>query len=564
MKLFSFLRLLVSLLLHLRYNSYLYERDERPNRQQSTHSMIGLLFSLMTFLFLRRRRVHQYGSYFTKRLEGMGPTYIKLGQILALRNDILPQSITEELKKLHSSTSYIIPFSVIRNIIETELKAPIDKYFSYIDETPMASGSIAQVHHASLKNKSQFIAVKVQKPNIEIIIQKELNTLSRVVFLLSKLKVLRRYHLPKIINDFTHYIMRELDFRLESQHIQKIQNNFQTNKQIVLPKVYNALTTRKILVMQYLKGKQITNRYALKDVGINVTKMAQVGAKAIMQMLFVDGLFHADPHPGNILLIGQSKIGFLDFGMVGKLTDKTRQNLFLYFFFMVSGKYEHALHYLLAIVNIDESTDIENFKKGFLIECLKWNTASHFEEAYLSQLILQIVHIATRHGISFPSDIIMAIKALITVQGVSEILDPSMKFTKFVQVYLYNMLQEQWDIDIFQKQIKGLIPELVLLMKTLPDALIQTIQTISSGQIPIYITNQIKQPAKLPAQNKSPLIMGSCLMFSSSILFASPHITSLIEKWILSWQNVPIIPGILLASSLILFLKYLLSSKNQS
>ncbi|NNM67018.1 MAG: AarF/ABC1/UbiB kinase family protein, partial [Spirochaetales bacterium] len=259
-------------------------------------------------------------------LEDLGPTFVKMGQIFSNRPDLLPESLLVELRKLQDSVQ-AFPFETVREIVESELEAPMEKNFLSFDPVPVASASVAQVHKAQLLD-GRTVAVKVLRPHVEENVALDLEILSRIGFWFEKI-VLRSDVLDTraILEEFARTLSKETDFRNEALYQIKFALNFKGDPDILVPKVHRELSTKRILVMDFVVGLHPLDWQGYVQAGLSRKQIAQRGAELLLKQVFVHGFFHADPHTGNILILTDGRVAFLDFGMMGVLFDRHRDHL---------------------------------------------------------------------------------------------------------------------------------------------------------------------------------------------------------------------------------------------
>lgn len=295
------------------------------------------LFGLETEEDLKPQKIRE-------TLEYLGPSFIKLGQILSIRPDIVPQSIIRELIKLQDKASQI-DFQIIKQILEKEY-APkkLEDIFSYIEETPLASASISQVHIGILKS-GEKVAIKVKRPNLEELISLDADLFLNIISFLEKhSKTIKELDIKGVIYQYKYTTLREADFEIEAQNIEFFRKAFKDNQNIKIPKCYKEISTKNVLVMEFLEGKKISDL----DDKFDRKRLAEIITDAYYKMVFDIGVYHADPHPGNLMVLKDGRVGILDFGMIGKLTGAKKRLL-----------YEH----IFAVVNLD-TTLAMNFYEG--------------------------------------------------------------------------------------------------------------------------------------------------------------------------------------------------------
>ncbi|MGA1876389.1 MAG: ABC1 kinase family protein, partial [bacterium] len=251
-------------------------------------------------------------------LEELGPTFIKLGQLLSMRPDLIPQEFAHEFRKLQEKVPPV-PFDGIRQVIESELEASLEELFPYFEETAYAAASIAQVHKALLPDNRQVI-LKVQRPNINQIIETDISILFQLAHLIERYIPESKVYSPlAIVEEFSRSIKRELDFTIEASNTQRFYDNFADDPQVIIPRVYWEMTTKRVLVLQRLSGVHINQIEAMRERGWDTAKIALLGSQVFLKQILEHGFFHGDPHPGNILVMEEDVLGLIDFGIVGRL-----------------------------------------------------------------------------------------------------------------------------------------------------------------------------------------------------------------------------------------------------
>ena len=423
---------------------------------------------------------------FRKTLGRLGPTYVKLGQMLSLRGDLLPETITNELSKLQNRVP-TFEFAKVETIIKTELKADISDLFQSFSKEPIAAGSLGQVHLAELKNGRE-VAVKVQRPGIQKLILQDITIIWWFVALLEKWGNLKYYRLTEIINEFKVAILLELDFKQEGRNLDQFKDKFAEQRHILFPKVFWKYTSKKVLTMQYIEGINLEESKNLHEKGINVKKLSYVGARSILKMIFIDGFFHADPHPGNIAVIGRSRICFFDVGMVGYLSEKTKYNLLLYLYLLITGKYEQATKYLLKLTTYDQGADVVSFENELLRILRSWYL-SDFAEYSLGRLTLNVMQLGAKYRLYFSSELVLAIRAILTAESVGKLINPDTEMHLVIQPIIKRFFKNFMNSETLVKEISSNWPEYLISLRTLPHNIINFLDLVSSSRIPVEVLN---------------------------------------------------------------------------
>ena len=318
----------------------------------------GLFF---TKPFVDKKIVAQpFPIQFRMRLERLGSTYIKLGQILSLREDLLPKSITDELKRLLDQLP-AVSYERLKEIVEADLGRPLATMFVWIDPTPVGSASLAQTHRARLITKEKVV-IKVLKPGVRRSVQIDTQLLR---FFGRFLQIfLARYQPARLVNEFSSYTLREVDLRFEAENAETFAANFKDEPDIHFPKIYRQYSNQEVLCMEYFKGTRPDVKTALRMTEEQKRKVIDLGISAIVNMIFRDGFFHADLHPGNLVVFKDASVGFIDLGMVGRFDADMRKRMFYYFYSLVMGDASNAARHLSTLALPGKGMDIEGFPQG--------------------------------------------------------------------------------------------------------------------------------------------------------------------------------------------------------
>lgn len=362
------------------------------------------------------------GERLRRALEEMGPTFVKLGQILATRVDLFPMDWIEQFEKLQDNAR-ALPYEKLLPKIEKSLGKPVDKVFISIDPKPIGVASIGQVHRAVTRNGEQVV-LKVQKPGIRSRIESDLRLLDQVAKLAADNSVeLRRYRPVELVREFERSLTRELDFTSESRNADRIRQNMKGLKWLVVPKVYWEYTSAVLSVQEYIEGIPARQTDRIEDAGLDRKLIARRGATAAWKMALEDGFFHADPHPGNFLILPGNRIAMLDYGMVGKLTRARQEQMVQIMKSVVMQEPEGCASVLASWadgipVKFEQLTaDIEDIITRYY--------GIPLAELDAAALLLDITALLRNHDLVLPSDIALLIKAIITLEGFGRVLDPS-------------------------------------------------------------------------------------------------------------------------------------------
>lgn len=514
-----------------------------------------LLAGTIRRLLRRDKSKAGFGIQFRKTLERLGPTYVKLGQILSLRDDLLPEKITRELRKLQSQVPSM-PYTEVRKVVEEEFNLPIGSIFKSFEEEPLAAASLAQVHIARLKNGKKVV-VKVQRPGIVRLITDDINIMRRIASMMQRLAFLKDYRPTHFVEEFASYTLRELDFTQEGKHADTFRENFKGNRQIIFPEIYWSYTSRRVLTMQYIDGIKPDDSAKLKKHGIDGKRVAEIGAKALVKMLYVDGFFHGDPHPGNMLIVGRSKIAFLDLGMIGQFNKEVMRNMFLYLYYLVMREYDIATKYIVNLTQPGPKADVESFRKEMQEVITRWSGAK-FSEYSMGRVIFETMNIGAKHQLYFHGDLVLSSKAVLTVEAVANILDPEMDFGEIVRPMMEEMFVTQFSPLRVGKSVLNSLPDYIDFFEKLPSNLLKTLNMVSSGKLQVQLAENSRRPRE--KKRNAYLIFGAAALSAGLLLSLSdnaPGQSLIIGTMSISWMGIG-----LLAVGTFASLKGLLIRKN--
>jgi ubiquinone biosynthesis protein len=420
-----------------------------------------------------------------RRLEILGPTYIKLGQILALRQDLLPAEITDELKNLLDRLP-VVSFSRYVALIEKDLRRPVDEMFSWIDPRPTGSASIAQIHRATTREGDSVI-LKVVKPGIR-------ETLDRDALLLRLLGVLLQRFLPRyqprrVIAEFVEYTRREVDLRREADAAETFAANFVDLQGVVFPRIFRRYSGQGVLTMEFLAGFKPSAPEALALPDADRDRLIDLGAAAIMRMLFKDGFFHADLHPGNLLILPDGggapgvwpALGFIDLGMVGRFDEELRRTLLYYYYALVMGDAEGAARYLADVAQPSPGADPNGFRREVTEILHRWNRNANFRDFSLAQLILRSVNLGAQHRMYFPVEMVLMVKALVTFEGVGQILKPDLDVAAVSQAHADELFREQLSPAHLMRQLVRSAPEILQAISKAPAVITEGVRLLQQS-----------------------------------------------------------------------------------
>jgi Predicted unusual protein kinase len=356
-------------------------------------------------------------------LEKLGPTFIKLGQLLSTRGDLLPEPYLESLSRLQDSIEPF-RFEEVERIVTTELGVRISKAFANFDPTPVAAASLAQVHRATMRD-GRAVVVKVQRPNIREQIVDDLEALGEIAeFLDSHTELGKRYEFANMLTDLRKSLLHELDFTIEAQNLIAISDNVSEFENIIIPEPVEDFTTTRVLTMDYIEGKKITDLSPLRFLEIDARGLADELFRAYLKQLLIDGLFHADPHPGNVFLTPEDQIGLLDLGMIGRVSRSFQDNLLRLLLAISEGRGEQSAEAAIKMGEPKDGFDRTAFTRR-VSDLVAENSDALLSRLNAGRVVLEITRISADCWFRLPSDFTMIAKALLNLDKVVYTLDPT-------------------------------------------------------------------------------------------------------------------------------------------
>lgn len=425
-------------------------------------------------------------------LTELGPTFIKLGQILSTRPDVVGVSLASELAQLQDEVRADPP-EVARAIIESELGQPIDELFAEFDDVPLASASIGQVHAARLKNGKR-VAVKVQHAGIEDKIRVDLDILAGLALLAERMPEFQNYRPRATVAEFQRQLRRELDFGREERNMQQFLSDFANDWRICIPEPYSDLCTGRVLTMQRLEGTKLAEAARMACPGADLEQVARRGAELYLKMIFGTGIYHADPHPGNLILLPTGVIGLLDFGMVGRIDEPLREEMEELFLALASLDAQEVADIIVRLgsvpADLDQTAlvhDVADFISHYAHQTL--------DKFDLSGALKELVEMIRRYHIMLPARIGMLIKVLVMLEGTSRLLSPQFNLMELIQPMQGRMLRQRLSPARQMKKLRRFYFELERLAGVLPRGLTNILQQVQAGRYSVHLDHRGLEPS---------------------------------------------------------------------
>ncbi|MDX1415229.1 MAG: AarF/UbiB family protein [Candidatus Promineifilaceae bacterium] len=459
--------------------------------------------------FLNRTLIKQpFPVQFRRRLEMLGPTYIKLGQILSLREDLLPRAITDELKNLLDRLP-AVPYNRYIELIEESLGHPVSTMFPMIDPLPLGSASLAQTHRARLVT-GEDVVIKVLKPNVRQMVINDTRWM-RLVGGIAQIFI-PRFQPQRLISEFCRYTVSEVDLRHEADNAEVFTANFIDETHIRFPQVYREYSSRDVLCMELFRGHKPDAALVSWMPQEDLDRVIALGIQATLEMIFRDGFFHADLHPGNLMVFDDASVGFIDLGMVGRFNSDMQKRMLSYLYSLVMGEPANAARYLMALMDAGQRSDPEGFRRAVEDLNRRWLRNPNFDEFSMGQLILQSVALAGKYRIQYPGEIILMVKALITLEGVGNVLAPGINVAEAARKDVQRILLKQLNLIKFLKDGMLLLPDVIDILNRSP-------LVISEGLR--FLESQFKSPREGALAELRGTLFASFLLIAGAIVFAA-------------------------------------------
>jgi len=424
--------------------------------------------------------------------EELGPTFVKFGQILSNRPDLMPADLIKELEKLQDGVPPIAGV-LAKEVLENELGKKTGEVFSYFEPEAFASASMAQVHRGTLLN-GEKIVVKIQRPGIREIIESDIKVMYYLAEVFSRrIPSLRSFDPVGLVKSFEDSILKELDFIHESVNIQRFHNNFYKDETdegyIHSPKIYAELTTSKVLTMEYIEGIKISDAAKLKASGCDSKIIAERLALSYFKQIFNYGYFHADPHPGNLLVLPGNVICYLDYGMMGSIIRKDLEALGSLF---LSVKSKDVKRIIRAMQQLSDNTVIRNYRElendvNEFVQNYSYRTLHQNE---MSTIMLQLKDLIIKHGLKVPTHFFLLIRSMVTIEGVIRQLNPELDLTVLIKPFLIKLVAKRYNPIQFAKRAFNSIYELGMYMEEFPRDLKNAMRKINTGEIKVDLRHK--------------------------------------------------------------------------
>lgn len=495
------------------------------------------------------------GVKLRQTLQGLGPTFIKLGQIASTRRDLVPEEIAVELEQLQDQVSSF-SFKQVRDIIELELGDTIENLFQDVNETPLATASIGQVHTAHLLTGEQ-VAIKIQRPDIEPIVETDLEILDGLAKLMeAKLAWAKTYQIRNMIYEFSHSLRDELDYHIEGRNGDRMAKQFTKDTTIHIPTVYWTLSTKRVLTMELIEGIKVNHVDQLDAQGYDRKLIAKRLAHSMLQQILIEGFFHGDPHPGNIYILPNNVVSYLDFGMVGRLHDDIKYHFASLIISLQRGSTKGMIKTFSAMGLLSEETDMMSLHSELDGLQSKYYDVP-LSEMSLGGVVTEIFAVAYRHQVQIPADITILGKAILTLEAIVEQLDPDFSIMKAAEPFGKQLIRNRYNPKNIVKSSWDQIIENAEILTSLPKGLKDLTATIQKGKLRLDINVPELQIFLQRLDKISNRLSFSIILLAFSILMVGLIIGSAIAGNTPVLWKIPVIEvGSIIATLMFLFMLF--------
>lgn len=438
-------------------------------------------------------------------LQELGPTYVKLGQMASSRSGMLPDAWLESLSKLQSAVDPF-PYEEARRIITRELGAPPEEIFATFETTPLAAASMAQIHRATLPGGEEVV-VKVQRPDINVTVRADLDVMRDGVRMLeARAKWVRDLDPGGLLDEFARNVVGELDYQNELYNVRRLKHNMEVFPEIQVPQVYSEYSTSRVMTMEFVRGVKVTDVAALDEAGIDRTELSRAFMRAMFKQVLLDGFFHADPHPGNVLVdLKTSRVIFLDMGMMGNLTKEQRLAVISLIWSLKERDPDTLARAALEMSTPSREIDKAAFKRDVEQIMNRYLLYSDSEPS-LDEVMGKTLSMAQSHGLRVNHDLTLAVKSLVQCEGVIRVLSPNMPMLDMVFTEVQHLMKQRFTADsitdTLNKQAMGTAKDILQHIPKLKDATFKWLEQYERGRLTVYVETDDATTQRLDCMEK--------------------------------------------------------------
>lgn len=425
------------------------------------------------------------GKRLVRALTELGPTWVKFGQILSTRPDLFPPALISELSVLQDAVDPV-EFEDIQGQLKRHLGDDYMEHFSSLDEEPLASASIGQVHKAVLKDGNEVV-LKIQRPGIKPKIQSDVHILAAVAgYIEEAFEEAQAMDLVGMVNDFSKSLSQELDYRSEALNMERFRGNFEGNEKVIIPKVYSELSDAEVLCMEFIKGKKFSE---VIDEGGDSSKMVEVYFDAAYKMLFFDGFFHGDLHPGNVFIVDGDKLALIDCGMVGRLAPSRKDKVIDILWAVLNEDLEGVARTFFDLAIPSGPVDYPTFEADAIGVAERYIVGVPLSQIEIGALFGELVAGATKHSLRMPTDFTMMFKAILTTEGLAKSIAPDVDPVELARPYIQEMMTERYSPERMKQVAIADFQVLSGLARTLPRTIPLLLNRATKGELAFGISD---------------------------------------------------------------------------
>lgn len=425
-------------------------------------------------------------------LEELGPTFVKLGQLASTRPDLLPPAYARELARLQDNSPPIPP-EVIREMLSEHPESTAEEILQHIDPVPLATGSIGQAHLGTFRGRE--VVVKIRRPNIVDEVNRDLEILRELAVLLTRYWPGVQYQdLTGLVDEFAASMREEMDYLTEARNTEKMRENFAAHPAIIIPEVFWEATSTRIITTERMSGLKISQTNELDQAGLNRHEVAVTATDALCKMIFEDGFFHADPHPGNLFIHGDGSIAMIDFGMVGSLTEEFRDALVTLMMGVVQGNTRRAASGLLGLTDAS-SAELDRTKLERDIEAMLRRYANRpLAEVRIGALMSDLVSTLRRHNLRLPRQSALFLRMVLTAEAIGTSLDPDFDLVVVMQPYAQRFVLKRLSPDALIGRVRDVMQDAIQMGAEAPDVLRRVLSVLERGGFDVHLRGDELQP----------------------------------------------------------------------
>ncbi|RXZ46077.1 AarF/ABC1/UbiB kinase family protein [Agromyces binzhouensis] len=478
-------------------------------------------------------------------LEELGPTFIKFGQLLSTRSDLVPPAYADELAKLQDAAPPV-PVEQVRAVIRSELGADADEMFASFEDQPLASASIGQAHAAVLDDGTEVV-VKVRRPGAVAQVQQDLEIMRNLADRASRTWSLARDHDARgLAEEFAQTLLAELDYLQEGRNAERFAEDFEFETDVAIPRVFWDYTTSRVLTLERMTGLNVGDAAALDAAGVDRKRVARRGAEIVLKMTFEDRFFHADPHPGNLFVQPDGTIALIDFGMVGEIDESLRDQLGALFVALVRGDPGRLASALIDLSPTSAGADRELLQDD-LADFLSRYRLDSLRETPFARMIAELFGILRRHRLRLPREMALLFKALLVIEGLALRLDPEFRLGDTLRPYAQRLARERLSATVLAKRIARATADLGELALDMPGALRRLLEHADEGGIQVHLRAAELEPLVGRAERIGNRLVAG--MISAAFITGVGSLVASERRW-RSWEGVMLGTGLGVIGSL--------------